>query len=167
MDLPRLESRFKSLQRVLHPDRWATRGASDRSRSAALAARLNVAYACLRDPLPRARYLLQLAAAGDAAPASAAHSGGREEEEEAVVVACPELLSEVLEMREAVEEAGVGPEAAWRLRQLQGANAASRGACLGAMGDAFREGRREAAKAEVSRLAYLDKLDEEIRSRLP
>lgn len=60
MDSETLALRYRDLQRALHPDRFA--GASDRERrlSVQQTARINEAFRTLKDPLARARYLLEL-----------------------------------------------------------------------------------------------------------
>ena len=60
VDADALRDRYRDLQRVLHPDRFA--GASEQQRRLSMqgAAQINEAYETLRDPLRRARYLLEL-----------------------------------------------------------------------------------------------------------
>ncbi len=60
IDSEALSLRYRDLQRVTHPDRFA--GASDRERRLAVqyAARVNEAFQALKSPLARARYLLEL-----------------------------------------------------------------------------------------------------------
>ena len=60
VDLARLDSSYRELQRTLHPDRFVT--ASDLERRLAMqqATRVNEGYQTLRDPLKRGRYLLEL-----------------------------------------------------------------------------------------------------------
>ena len=55
-----LERAYRALQSDVHPDRFA--GGSDAQKRAALqsSARVNEAYRALRDPVERARYVLQL-----------------------------------------------------------------------------------------------------------
>lgn len=60
VDLGALQERYRDLQRVLHPDRFA--GASEQERRLSMqgTAHINQAYETLKDPLKRARYLLEL-----------------------------------------------------------------------------------------------------------
>jgi molecular chaperone HscB len=61
IDAAMLERRYRELQRDVHPDRAA--GGDDAARRVAMqaSARVNEAYRTLRDPVERARYLLELA----------------------------------------------------------------------------------------------------------
>jgi molecular chaperone HscB len=88
VDLGDLEARYKDLSRNLHPDRFAR--ADPRARRASLerSVQLNEAWRTLRDPVRRAEYLLERAGvkvASDDVP--------------------PEMLMEVLELREELAEA--------------------------------------------------------------
>ncbi len=60
LDTEQLSERYRQLQRVVHPDRYAS--ASDQQRRLSLqgATRVNEAYEVLKDPIERARYLLSL-----------------------------------------------------------------------------------------------------------
>ncbi len=60
IDAQALAERYRELQRVVHPDRFAS--GSDQEQRLALqqATRVNEAYETLRDPLRRAQYLLEL-----------------------------------------------------------------------------------------------------------
>ena len=60
IDAAQLDSRYRGLQRVVHPDRYAS--ASDQERRLAMqqATRINEGYRTLKDPLRRGRYLLEL-----------------------------------------------------------------------------------------------------------
>lgn len=60
IDTNLLRERFHDLQRSLHPDRFAHGTDAERRASMLMAARVNDAYALLRSPLQRARYLLLL-----------------------------------------------------------------------------------------------------------
>lgn len=53
--------RYRELQRLVHPDRFATGTEQEKRMAVQLAARINDAYQSLKDPLERAKYMLQLA----------------------------------------------------------------------------------------------------------
>lgn len=55
-----LDAQYRELQRLVHPDRFASAGERDRRLSVQQAADINQAYETLRDPLRRGRYLLEL-----------------------------------------------------------------------------------------------------------
>jgi molecular chaperone HscB len=133
----------------LHPDRFASRTATERAASLAQATALNEAYQTLRDPLSRAAYLLQLA--GIEAPTEASGT-----------VNDPELLMESLDRREALAQAG-SPE---EILKIAGEADADAKACVGALSNAFAAGDLEDAKRLTTRLKYLNKLTEEARARL-
>ena len=58
VDLDALEAAMKRLQKVLHPDKFGARSERARTHSAEQASLVNRAYAVLRDPLRRAKYML-------------------------------------------------------------------------------------------------------------
>ena len=60
IDAQALRERYRDLQRVVHPDRYS--GASDQEKRLSMQAvtQVNEAFDILRDPLKRARYLLEL-----------------------------------------------------------------------------------------------------------
>ena len=60
VDLARLDSGYRELQRTLHPDRFVTASDLERRLSMQQATRVNEGYQTLRDPLKRGRYLLEL-----------------------------------------------------------------------------------------------------------
>ena len=61
LDKAALAERYRELQRNVHPDRFANAGDAERRLSMQMAARVNEGYRVLKDPLMRARYLLELA----------------------------------------------------------------------------------------------------------
>lgn len=103
-DLPRafridaalLDERYREMQSRVHPDRFASAGDSDRRLSLQWATRVNEAYQTLRKPLPRARYLLQLA--------------GEDVGSDNNVLMPADFLVEQMEWREAVAEARAAGE---------------------------------------------------------
>lgn len=88
LDLNELERRYRELQRQLHPDKFAQASASERRASLARAVTVNDAYRVLRDELKRAELLL-----------------ARLDKEPQADVQDPELLMEVMELRESLAEA--------------------------------------------------------------
>jgi molecular chaperone HscB len=91
-----IEAKYRELSRKWHPDRFARAAAKERVASLQAATALNDAYRVVKDPVKRAEHLLAL------------ESGLAIAENEAV---SPELLEEVLELREALAEVGGGPGA--------------------------------------------------------
>lgn len=82
-----LDVRYQALQRQFHPDRFATRSATERRFSLEHVTRINQAYQTLLDPLARSGYLLTCL--GHLPPRS-----GQPD---------PEFLMEVMEQREALD----------------------------------------------------------------
>lgn len=56
----RLERRFHELQSASHPDRHVTAGADEREQALAESSDINAAYRTLRDPIARAKHLVEL-----------------------------------------------------------------------------------------------------------
>ena len=59
IDLKALTSRYRELQRTVHPDRYANASEAEQRLSVQMAARINEGFRTLKDPLARARYLLE------------------------------------------------------------------------------------------------------------
>lgn len=96
VDTAALQKTFYERSRVLHPDRFARAGASDRELSIQVSSLLNDAYRTLRDPLKRAEYVLTR------------HGFDIGEQRSSNVP--PELLEEVFELNMALEELRSGDE---------------------------------------------------------
>ena len=146
VDDDQMEKRYLALQRRLHPDRFATRSARERALSMQQATSLNEAHDSLRSPLRRAEYLLSLAGAGRETAASESD---------------PEVLVEAMEDREALAEADTTDA----VGAIQGDVAARRETVLAALAGAFDKDRLAEARRLATRLAYLDKLVGEARTR--
>ncbi|KAL2049536.1 hypothetical protein ABVK25_010223 [Lepraria finkii] len=89
IDTKALRKEFLQLQARAHPDRHSGR---DKAKAEGTSALINEAYKTLQDPLKRAQYLLSLRGIDVA-------------EDERLKVEDPELLMEVLEVRENIEAA--------------------------------------------------------------
>lgn len=60
VDLNALAECYREAQRAVHPDKFANASEAERRLSVQVAARVNEGYRTLKDPLARARYLLEL-----------------------------------------------------------------------------------------------------------
>jgi molecular chaperone HscB len=103
VDLGRLAILYRELQAQLHPDRHATAAEAQRRLSVQMTAQLNEAYQTLKDPLRRARYLLQLRGVEDS---------------ETDTRMDPEFLMEQMALREALEAVRENGEPAAQLDAL-------------------------------------------------
>lgn len=61
IDVTRLETLYRDVQTKVHPDKYAHLSDSEKRQAMEWATRVNEAYLTLKDPLKRARYLLELA----------------------------------------------------------------------------------------------------------
>lgn len=59
IDASQLTERYRALQSTVHPDRFAAASDQERRLSVQMAAHINEAYQTLKQPLSRARYLLE------------------------------------------------------------------------------------------------------------
>lgn len=91
IDLARLDQAYRQLQAEVHPDRFASAADSERRKSLQWATHANEAYQTLKNPLNRARYLLQLQ--------------GIDTQEESNTAMPTDFLMQQMEWREAIEEA--------------------------------------------------------------
>jgi len=96
VDLARLSDRYRTLQRALHPDRYAVAGEREKRLSMQASIRVNEAFRTLKDPLERARYLLSL---------QTGNSGSESETSRDMA-----FLMEQMELREALAEVKGRPD---------------------------------------------------------
>ncbi len=91
IDRAALSSRYRDLQRVVHPDRYANASDQERRLSLQQATLVNEAFETLKDPVRRARYLLSL--------------NGIDEDDSQQTTRDAAFLMEQMELREALAEA--------------------------------------------------------------
>ncbi|KAI0398583.1 Co-chaperone Hsc20 [Xylariaceae sp. FL0594] len=134
IDVRALRREFLALQSGAHPDLHPSHM---KARAQAASARINEAFKTLADPLLRAQYVLALRGLDVAA-------------DERAQVTDPDLLLQVLEIRELIEEA----EEEGELEAVRAENEERISACEDNLEDAFARDDLQAAKEEVTRLRY-------------
>ncbi|KAK9154581.1 hypothetical protein Sjap_002061 [Stephania japonica] len=147
-----LESKYKDWQKKLHPDLVHTKSRSslslkEKEYAAEQSARVIDAYRTLRTPLLRAIYLMQL-------------EGAHVDEEQ--TVSDPELLAEIMEIREAVEEVANPPA----LQQIQFQVKGSLDHWSKSFENAFKKRKFEEAITSIQRMTYYSRINEEIMRKL-
>jgi len=103
LDTRDLAARYRELQQVVHPDRFATASEQERRLSMQSAAHVNEAYQTLKHPLSRARYLLEL----------------RGVDTDQSTTLEPDFLMEQMALREQLEDLGEQTEPLAALMQLR------------------------------------------------
>jgi molecular chaperone HscB len=103
IDLMDLETRYKEMTKVLHPDRFARADPQARRASLERSVQLNEAWQVLKDPVRRAEYLLSLQGIEVGEMAIVGKSG--QSGEHATLPVPQVVLMEVLELREALADA--------------------------------------------------------------
>ncbi|XP_057520289.1 iron-sulfur cluster co-chaperone protein HscB homolog [Amaranthus tricolor] len=142
-----LERVYKDWQKKLHPDLVHTKSESEREYAAEQSARVVDAYSTLKNSLSRAMYLMKL-------------QGVHVDEEQ--TVSDPELLAEVMEIRESVEEASNSQ--ALKLIQAEVQEKMKQWSEIFAK--AFRVQDTEEAVRAIHRMTYYKRANEEIVKRL-
>jgi len=90
LDRAALDARYRDLQRSVHPDRFARAGDQERRIAMQHATHINEGYQTLKNPLKRARYLLELR--------------GRSIDDQQTMQADPGFLMQQMELRERLGE---------------------------------------------------------------
>jgi molecular chaperone HscB len=135
VDPQELETRYRDLQRALHPDRHANESPAQRRIALAKAVEVNEAYRALKDDLARGEALLAL---------ERGRGGGERSAE------TPEFLMEMMERREALGEARAARDAA-KVRAMADEIVNVQGKARAQLVAAFAVG-GEAGLAEAARL---------------
>lgn len=151
-DLTQLEQSWRDIQAQVHPDKHAHLGDAERRLAMQWATHVNEAYQTLRQPLARARYLLQL--------------HGVESDEASNTAMSQAFLMEQMEWREAIAEA----RAAESLEELERLDVRLR-AEIQVRHERLRTALDEqqhftAAAEQVRELKFMEKLREEIHHAL-
>ncbi|XP_031396157.1 iron-sulfur cluster co-chaperone protein HscB homolog isoform X1 [Punica granatum] len=142
-----LEGKYKDWQKKLHPDLVHTKSEREKEYAAEQSARVIDAYRTLSNPLPRAIYVLKL-------------EGVNVDEEE--TVSEPELLTEILEIREAVEEAADSQA----LNQIRSQMEEKLKHWSKSFANAIHCGKLEDALVCVRRMKYYTRVNEQITKKL-
>lgn len=145
-----LEHSYREIQSRVHPDRFAHAGDAERRASLQWTTRVNEAYRTLKDPVQRAKHLLELHGVDVAFETNTAMPA--------------DFLMQQMELREALESATLAKDASL-LDALRAELTQSRRALEEHVGEAIdaRKDYRGAAEL-VRKLQFLDKLDSEIDS---
>jgi molecular chaperone HscB len=104
LDVSALEKQFYALSRRLHPDRFASKPASEQEAALTASSHLNDAYRTLKDPISRTQYLLKLEGVELEEQSKAATDAARATGSEKKQVVPPELLEEVFELNMQLQE---------------------------------------------------------------
>src|SRR2546421_380750 len=148
LDEEKLERSYREIQSQVHPDRFAHAGDAERRASLQWTTRVNEAYRTLKDPLQRARHLLELRGVDVAFETNTAMPA--------------DFLVQQMALRESLEEAVEAKDAA-SLDSLRKGLVEEKGRLevqIGESIDAIKDYR--GAAELVRKLMFLDKLDAEI-----
>ncbi|PIA14797.1 Co-chaperone Hsc20, partial [Coemansia reversa NRRL 1564] len=144
VDTALLRRNFLRLQQAVHPDSFSQRPDIERKLAEAQSSWINHAYSALKDPLLRAHYLLGL------------YGRGIHEEDKA---ADPELLMEIMELREEIEGARTEPQ----ISSLRQANDSRISSVIEELSRAFGSGALESAQQLTNKLQYLRRVAQAIQ----
>lgn len=142
VDLTRLKKEFLQLQSRAHPD---LHQGNNKDRAEGISATINDAYKTLQHPLLRAQYLLSLR--------------GTEIADYVDDNSDQELIMDVLETREAIEDAETPEEIA----KLQGLNEERIRACVERLEELFAKDDLGGTRTEVGRLKYWCSIEEALK----
>ena len=150
IDSAALDQSYRDLQALVHPDRYASAGDAERRASMQLTTRVNEAYRALKDPVQRAKHILEL--------------NGVDVAFETNTQMPTDFLMQQLEMREELE-AAVGKKDSSYLDGLRKKLASQAKRLEGLIGESI-DGKQDYAGAVelVRKLLFLHKIEDEIQS---
>ncbi len=152
LDQTVLQSRYRELQARFHPDKFVAADPSAQRTAMQIASRLNEAYQTLRDPRLRAEYLLSL------------NNTSLDSERE--TLNDPDFLIKQMEWREAQEDAEHAPDPLNALDALRQKLLHERAGIIDRLEEHFEKKALIAAKNDVMRLSFYDRLIDQISERL-
>lgn len=142
-----MERSYREIQSKVHPDRFANAGDAERRASLQWTTRVNEAYSTLKDPVQRARHILELHGVDVAFETNTAMP--------------PEFLMQQMELRESLEQA----KSAAALDEMRKRLRQDKAGLQSLIAEALDTRKDYAAAAGlVRKLQFLDRLDEEIDS---
>ena len=142
-----LAARFRKLQGLTHPDRFAAASPVERRWSVQASSFVNDGFETLRRPLKRATYLLTLA--------------GISVDEETDTAMDPGFLMQQMELRESLESVASSSDPQAALQRIESELAGARAAEADGFEAASRQSDWVAARHAVRRWQFLDKLGQE------
>ena len=151
VDTDSLTERYRDLQKIVHPDRYANGSAQERRMSLQYATQINEAFETLKDPQRRAIYLLSLLLGQDTA---SGHGTGQD----------AAFLMEQMELRQALAEIKAEPDPMAALETLLDRIASMIKAITARLAVQFEDGsaaQLEAARDSVGKLQFLNNLHSE------
>ena len=150
LDLALMDRAYRGIQSQVHPDRFVQASDAERRASMESTTQVNEAYRTLKNPLARARYLLELQRVDVAGESNTAMPA--------------EFLLQQMQWRESVEEAANQPEALAALERRLAVEMQDHYAELERRLDG--EGDYALAAELVRKLMFLERLHEEIGDAL-
>lgn len=150
LDAGALAERYRDVQKVVHPDRYASSPESQQRLALQQATWVNEAYQTLRDPLKRAIYLLEI--------------NGIDTNRETATTRDGAFLMQQMELREALAEVRGQPDPLATMEQLMAQISGLLKSQVAQLAVQFEEGtpeQLEAARESVSRMQFLNKLHSE------
>ncbi len=150
LDETQLTSKYQTLQRELHPDRFAAATDAEKRWSLQAASLVNEAYQTLKHPLNRATYLLGL--------------NGVSVDEETDTQMDPMFLMQQMELREALGDAEATPDPLKALDSIASELSSGVRNCQTKFADAAEGGDWAAARATVREWQFFDKLKREVKA---
>lgn len=148
LDRQALADTYRELQRAVHPDKFAHASDRERRLSVQQAAQINEAYRVLKDPIARARYLLEL-------------QGHAFDDHQTAMD--PMFLMEQMELRERLSELRQGDDPLAELEQLRAEGETRNKALLQELNALFADPSADLVQAAelIRKLQFMRKLLDE------